>query len=81
MTIFEDYSQIIRKRENLPEDWHVYEAAHGPDEAPKGFMKVKGCKFANYVRGPKKGQPRICGGKLDKESNRTFFISLKELGL
>lgn len=77
--VFEKYSQICRLKYGLSENWHVYEAAHGPEECPEGFLKVKGCEFQNYVRGPKKGTPRIFGGKIDKNTHRTFFITTEEL--
>lgn len=71
-------SELLRKKHGLDPMWNVHSISVGSEDAPEGMIKVVGCNFKNYERGPKKGTPRIAGAKIDKQSQRTFFYPLEE---
>jgi hypothetical protein len=64
---------IIKKRENLPDNWRVYNYRW----LDSRVMEVTGAVAPLYVRGPKKG--RINWSKKDKDTVRTFILLATEL--
>lgn len=76
---WENLSKRLREEHLLRDCWHVYSVSCDPEETPEGMIRVMGCEFAPYVRGPKIGQPKIFGGKVDQATRKVFFLPVDAL--